>query len=307
MAKILITGSTGYLCKYVVDIILASTLHEIILTYRQQRGEYRENPRLTFHKANLLFPDTFDPIFEKYNPDYVIHLAAMARVKEGEANPIDAFNANFSATVHILNLCKDHQVKSCLLASSNLAQNAVSTVGISKLLMEQYILKTAENNPITVLYRVPNILDSKGAVTHIFRRLIKENQPITITHPDMSRSFIDGESAARETLYLLEHGENSGVYVSYNEPTKIIDLARQMMTKHQKDLPIKIVGIKPGEKLSEHVFSEDDVVKTAIPYLGKLKDYNFNDDITVNSILKLNNKPGIANDKGIQRLLSMLF
>lgn len=307
MATILITGSTGYLCRFVIKEILRSTEHNIIATYRSETGEYDYNPRIAFKKADLLLPQTFDYIFENYKPDYLIHLAAMARVKDGEENPVDSFNANFAATIHLLKLAEKHNLKANLIASSNLAQGAVSTVGISKLLIEQNVLKKENNSTKTVLYRVPNILDSNGAVTHIFRRLIKNNQSVTITHPDMSRSFIDGESAAREVIYLLKNGIDKGIYVSYKEPLKIIDLAKQMINVQGKELPIQIVGMKPGEKLTEHVFTENDVDKTDIPYLGKLSDYNFSNDLTVHSIGKLNSKPSIAADVGIQKLLTSLF
>ena len=307
MATILITGSTGYLCRFVVGEILKSTNHNIVATYRSDVGEYDNNPRLSFEKADLLEPHSFDRIFEDYKPDYLIHLAAMARVKDGENNPVNSFNANFTATYHLLGLADKYKLIASLIASSNLAQGAVSTVGISKLLTEQYTLKTKNINTKTILYRVPNILDSNGAVTHIFRRLIKNNQPITITHPDMSRSFITGENAAAEVLYLLKNGDNKGIYVSYKEPLKIINLAKQMMLEQGKDLPIQIIGMSPGEKLSEHVFTENDVEKTDIPYLGKLIDYNFNHNLTVNSIGKLNSKESIATDGKIQKLLASLF
>ena len=80
-----------------------------------------------------------------------------------------------------------------------------------------------------------------------------------------------------------------------------------MMESEGKDLPIEIIGIKPGEKLTEHTFNETNVIKTELPFLGKLKDYNFAPSLTVSAINKLNSNNEIAKNSKIQTLLNSLF
>lgn len=304
---ILITGSTSYIAKYVVDEILSSTNFNIVLTYRSSLGNYPDNNRITFEKADLLVVDEFENIFEKYKPDYFIHLAAMARVSDGETQPLMSINANFVASYRLIDLCSKFSVNSCLLMSSNLAQGAVSTVGISKFLMEQYVQKITKNQSKFICYRVPNVIDSNGAVTNIFRHQINNNLPITITHPDMSRLFITGTDVGKEILYLLINGKDKGIYVSYKEPTKIIDLASSMIRKSGKEIPINIIGMKPGEKLTEHSFSDNDVYQTDIQYLGLLRSYDYNPISVKEAIDKLNMKEEIRQNQKLQQSLASLF
>lgn len=304
---VLITGSTGYVCGFVIREILEFTNFNIVATYRNNKGDYPPNKRLVFEKADLLINDSFVYIFEKHNPDYLIHLAAMARVADGESQPVTSLNANLITPISLIKLCKKYNLESSIIASSNLAQNAVSTVGISKLLIEQYIQKINIDNPRFVCYRVPNVIDSNGAVTHIFRRQIANNKPITITHPDMSRMFITGPQAAKEILYLLFSGTNKGIFVSYKKPTKITELAKNMIADSGKKIDIEYIGIKPGEKLTEHSFSADDVIPTDIPFLGKLKETNFNKELVTNAIAKLFSKDEIKSSTETSDFLSSIF
>lgn len=304
---ILVTGSTSFIAKYLIEEILNSTNYKIVATYRSSIGDYKQNNRLTFEKVDLLYPDSFEEIFKKHKPKYMVHLAAMARVSDGEKYPLLSFRANFIATVKLVDLCSKYRVTSSLIVSSNLAQNAVSTVGISKLLVEQYAQKNVNTTSNIVCYRVPNVIDSKGAVTNVFRKQITEGKPITITHPDMSRLFITGPKAASEIIYLMKKGVNKGVYVSYKEPVKIIDLAKQMIKESGKKIPIKIIGMKPGEKLTEHSFNREDLLETDIQYLGMIRDYSYSTEIVDQAIVTLNNKEEIQSNTETQEILNTLF
>ena len=151
---------------------------------------------------------------------------------------------------------------------------------------------------------MPNVIDSNGSVTLIFKRQIENNQPITITHPEMSRMFISGEHAADLLLYLLIKGEHRGVYVSYDPPIKITELAKKMIAKSGKDIDIKYIGIKPGEKLTEKSFQFDDVIITEIPGLGKIKNYQYNKTKVANVIEKLNKKESVSKCEEIQSIFA---
>ncbi len=304
---VLITGSTSFIAKYLIKEILSTTDYNIVATYRKSTGDHKQNIRLKFEKADLLKPESFEKVYAKHKPVHMVHLAAMARVSDGESSPVLSFKANFIATVKLIDLCIKHNVQSSVIVSSNLAQNAVSTVGISKLLVEQYIQSKHDTNEKMICYRVPNVIDSKGAVTNIFRRQISEGRPITITHPDMSRLFITGPQSAREILYLLKNGKNKGVYVSYKEPVKILQMAKQMIDESGKDIPIEIIGMKPGEKLTEHSFSVEDLILSDLQFLGMVKDYNYRSDLVDQAIKDLNSKEEIRNNIDVQKFLNTLF
>ncbi len=299
---ILITGSTGFVCKYFVSKLLLYSDFNIVVTYINTTGSYEDNDRLTFEKADLLKPESFEAIFNNYKPNHIIHLAAMARLSEGEKHPVKATRTNFLATVFLAKLCMKYNVESFLFTSSNLAQNAISVVGICKLLVEQYFQKINSQTTKFISLRMPNVIDSNGTVTLIFKKQIENNQPITITHPDMSRMFVTGERAADFLYFLLNEGLNNGVYVSYDKPLKIVDLAKNMIEKSGKDIEIVYFGMKPGEKLSEKSFTSDQTIKTELPGLGMLKNYKFDKKITASAINFLNNWEEIRLDKDIQNI-----
>lgn len=285
---ILITGSTGYVCKFFVDKLLKETDFNIVVTYRDEKGNYQSNNRLFFEKADLIDSLSFENIFVSYQPKHVIHLAAMARVSDGENFPAKVIRANYIATVTLAELSLKYGVESMVFTSSNLAQDAVSVVGIDKLLTEQFFQKISSQTTKFISLRMPNVIDSNGAVTLIFKNQIENNRPITITHPDMSRMFVTGERAADFLLYLIVSGIDRGVYVSYDKPMKITDLADKMINESGKDIKIEYIGMKVGEKLSEKNFSINEVITTDLPGLGIIKDYKYNLSDIESAIGKLN-------------------
>lgn len=303
---ILITGSTSFVCRYLVNSLLLQTNFNIVLTYKDKKGSYEDNRRLFFEEADLLIPESFEQIFDQYQPRHVVHLAAMARVWEGEKYPNKVIKANVIASVVLAKLAIKYEAESMLFTSSNLAQDAVSVVGTCKQLTEQYFQQIESQKTRFISLRMPNVIDSNGSVTLIFKRQIENDQPITITHPDMSRLFVTGENSAKLLFYLINHGINKGVYVSYEKPVKITDLANNMIKASGKDIKIKYTGIKPGEKLSEKSFTSDEVIKTDIDGLGMIAGYKFDKGSIVHAINFLNKTKELRSDKDIQNIFAEL-
>ncbi|MFK5856365.1 MAG: polysaccharide biosynthesis protein [Bacteroidota bacterium] len=301
---ILITGSTGYVCTHLVSRLLASTKYNIVVTYRTNRGNYNNNDRLTFKKADLLESNSFDYIFANYQIKHVIHLAAMARVSDGENYPEKVIAANLVATINLAKLSVKYNIRSMIFTSSNLAQDAVSVVGLGKLLAEQYFQKIDSNFTRFISLRMPNVIDSNGSVTLIFSRLINENKSITITHPEMSRLFITGEQSAEVLNFLMGNGIDKAVCVSYDKPIKIIDLAQSMILASGKKLDTKFIGMKSGEKLTEKYFTKNEIIPANFPKLGMIKNYKCNINIVESAIESLNKKHGILSNALIQNIFS---
>ena len=303
---ILITGSTSFVCRYLVASLLSQTDFNIVLTYKDKKGSYEDNSRLFFEKYDLLKPESFDTIIAHYKPKHIVHLAAMARLWEGEKYPNKVIRANVIGSIVLAKLAIKYKAESMIFTSSNLAQDAVSVVGTGKLLLEQYFQKSDSQTTRLISLRMPNVIDSNGSVTLIFKRQIENDQPITVTHPDMSRMFVTGENSAKLLYYLINHGINKGVYVSYEKPLKITDLAENMIKASGKDIKIKYTGIKPGEKLSEKSFTSDEIIKTDIDGLGMIADYKFDKDRSIQAINFLNKTKEIRLDKDIQNIFAEL-
>ena len=120
--------------------------------------------------------------------------------------------------------------------------------------------------------RLPNISWTPGSVDHIFERLINENKPITITHPDMSRRFISGYEAAADIYYALKNGADRDIFVINKPPDKITELARQMIAKSGKSIDVLFIGMRPGEKLAEETYSDTEVSDISFNHLALLKE-----------------------------------
>jgi UDP-N-acetylglucosamine 4,6-dehydratase len=302
--KVLITGSSSFVGKFLINKILSTPDYKIIATYRNITGDYKPDNRLIFEQANLLSPTSFDSIFQKHKPDYVIHLAAMTRVKDGENRPDDTIIANYVSTQHIIDLAIKFNIKSMVVTSSNLAQDPVSVVGITKYLSEQYACSVESYKTKLVCLRMPNVIDSNDSVTNIFRNQISKNLPVTITHPDMSRMFVSGEHAAYLLFEIMNNPVNKAVYISYDDPIKIVDLAKNMIKDSGKNIEIEFIGIKSGEKIVERSFSKKQLIVSAIPGLGMLKDNTDNKNQIFRVIEKLNEREEVISSDYIQSIFA---
>ena len=158
-------------------------------------------------------------------------------------------------------MANKYNVERFLYVSSNLARNPEGVTGFSKYLTEVFI-KNNDFKTKVISIRLPNVIDSPGAVTLIFKRQIELNKPITITDKRMSRKFITPEQAAEQLIYALVHGENKDIYINNRPSTPIVALAKQMIKKSGKDIPIEYIGIRPGEKLQEEDYPQKTIRPT---------------------------------------------
>jgi FlaA1/EpsC-like NDP-sugar epimerase len=173
-----------------------------------------------------------------------------------------------------------------------MARNYRSVVGITKFLSEAYLQEINSKDTRISVVRLPNVSWTPGSVHLIFERLINEDRPITVTHPEMSRRFIGGTFAANIILHALESGTHKGTLVVTSPPVRITDLAQSMIAEAGKDLPIEIIGVRPGEKLVEEGYDADEVSHTDMFGLSLLKEEaNWEKDIG-RAFDMLRSKPG---------------
>jgi len=222
-------------------------------------------------------------IFNLYKPDIVFHAAAYKHVPMMEKHALEAMENNFLGTRKMIDAAARHNCERFIFVSTDKAVNPTSIMGLSKQFGEKAI-KLAANQSYNTKYmavRFGNVLGSNGSVIPKFKQQIKNGEPITVTHEDITRYFMTIQEAVYLVTQATAIGNGGEIFVlDMGEPVRILDLARSMVKlagfKPGDDIPITITGLRPGEKLYEELFNEDEVVdKTIHPQINlAFSDFN---------------------------------
>ena len=213
--------------------------------------------------------DAMNNVFKKYRPEVVYHAAAYKHVPLMEENPSQAIFVNVLGTKNLADLACEYDVDSFVMVSTDKAVNPSNVMGASKRIAEKYV-QALHNNMIKlqgtcstkfITTRFGNVLGSNGSVVPLFTKQIENGGPITLTHPDIIRYFMTIPEACQLVLEAGSMGKGGEIYIfDMGKPVKIIDLAKKMIRLAgfvpDKDIEIKIVGLRPGEKLYEELLND---------------------------------------------------
>ena len=280
---VLVTGAGGSigseLCRQIARarparlVLLENgetALFEIERELLDERGFSAAIPVL----ANVCNRAKLRQVFERYRPAVVFHAAAYKHVPLMEANPLESVRNNALATKAIADVAAEFGAERFVLVSTDKAVNPKTVMGQSKALCEWIVEAYGARADVAtrfVAVRFGNVLGSSGSVIPIFRRQIAKGGPLTVTHPDMTRYFMTIPEAASLVVQAGAIGGEGEIFVlDMGEPVRILDLARNMIRlsgkEPDRDVPIEFVGARPGEKLNEELWGEDEEVRpTAHP------------------------------------------
>jgi len=275
---VMITGGAGSIGSEIVRqlmnfnpykiIILdqaESPLHSLNLEISAASSTIRIRPVL----ADIRDYTALETVFEKYKPDFVYHAAAYKHVPLMEENPAQAIFTNVVGTKNLADLSKKYLVEKFVMISTDKAVNPSSVMGASKRIAEKYVQSlnyhlidsNKSNATKFITTRFGNVLGSNGSIVPLFTKQIQEGGPITITHPEIIRYFMTIPEACQLVLEAGAMGNGGEIYIfDMGEPVKIIDLAKKMIRLAgfipDKDIYIKIIGLRPGEKLFEELLND---------------------------------------------------
>ena len=239
-------------------------------------------------------------VFEMYRPHIVYHAAAYKHVPMVEKNPYEGVKTNVLGTKNVAEFAGEFSSTNFVLISTDKAVNPTNIMGATKRVAEIAVQLVGKKNPKTKysIVRFGNVLGSSGSVIPLFKKQIEEGGPITLTHESIERYFMSIPEATRLVIQASEIGNGGEIFVlDMGSPVKIIDLARKMITlsgmKEGRDIKIKIVGLRPGEKLYEELLADkEETVTTSIPRvrIAKVRDSAETNKQLIEQLMALNQK-----------------
>lgn len=200
-------------------------------------------------------------IMERLKADVIFHCAAYKHVPLMEANPVAVIRNNVFGTRNLLEAAYSHPGCRIVLVSTDKVVTPTSVYGASKKIAEQLVLSDPSGRHITV--RFGNVLGSRGSILPLFRRQIESGGPVTLTHPDATRFFMTIPEAVSLVLKAGGVGHGGTLYLlDMGDPVRIRDVAEQMIRFYgfepERDIEIRIIGLRPGEKLQEALWDEQE-------------------------------------------------
>ncbi len=278
--RVLVTGAGGSIGSEVCRQVAGFDPSMLVLldhdeTHLHDTMSLLEGP---CHQALVDINDreTLFRVFERYQPDMVLHAAAHKHVPVLEDHPVEAARTNVFGTVNVIDACVATGVSRFLLISSDKAVMPSSVMGATKRVAEQVILRRSPVNGAYCAVRFGNVLGSRGSVIPTFARQIESGGPVTVTDPRMTRFFMSVKEAVQLVLQasLLSKGRDIFM-LEMGAPVPIIDLAQRMIQlsggRVDVDIPIKIIGMRPGEKLKEDLRElDEEVLDTEHPSIARL-------------------------------------
>lgn len=269
--KVLVTGAGGSIgseicrqcVKYGSRSILALDHSEINLyNLTEELGEKVEP--LMF---SVLNKKALEDVMSSYKIDIFIHAAAYKHVHLVETNINEAIENNIIGTKNCIDLADKYGVKKFILISTDKAVRPTSVMGATKRICELYAANKKTKEMEIVSVRFGNVLGSSGSVIPKFKAQIKEDKPITVTHPEVNRYFMLISEACELVLQSAAMGKGGEIFIlDMGEPIKIVDLAKKMIELSGKqDIKIQFTGLRAGEKLYEELLISKDDLKTKYP------------------------------------------
>ncbi len=269
---IMVTGAAGsigselarQLCEYRPARLICVDQNETGIFYLQRELTAKGAQSATYVVGNIGDSDRMRKLCCTYGVNVIFHAAAYKHVPVMEANVQEAVNNNVFSLLRLLTVAEQSGCDTFLMISSDKAVNPTSIMGCTKRIGELILSSWPSNGMRCVSVRFGNVLGSSGSVVPIFQELLRQNRPLTITHPDIERFFMTIPEAVGLVLQASAIGQHGDILVlDMGEPVRILDLAHTLIRlsgKRPEDVMIHFTGLRQGEKLYEELFYDSEQV-----------------------------------------------
>jgi len=281
---VMVTGAAGSigseLCRQILQYRPATLMcldqNETGIFYLQLELSKQEcRSQLVFCVTNVGDRDRMSNLVAEHKPQIIFHAAAYKHVPMMETNIYEAVKNNVFALLHLLEIAEHNGCPSFVLISSDKAVNPTNVMGVTKRLGELIISCRRTSRMRCVSVRFGNVLGSNGSVVPVFQKQIRDNQELTITHPDIVRYFMTTREAVSLVLQgfaIGNHGDT--LLLDMGEPVRITDLAKTLIRlsgKSEQEVGIRFTGLRDGEKLFEELsYSNEKIQPTSFPKISRV-------------------------------------
>ncbi len=265
----MITGGTGSFGNAVLKKFLHEDVQEIRIFSRDEKKQ--EDMRIKFNSSKIKFylgdVRDYSSIYKAMKDvDYVFSAAALKQVPSCEFYPLEAIKTNVIGSEHVMKAAIEQRVKRVVMLSTDKAVYPINAMGMSKAMMEKVMVANSrmvtKDETTLCATRYGNVMASRGSVIPLFVNQIKQNLPITITDPDMTRFLMSLDDSVDLVLHAFNHAEPGDIFVQKAPASTVHDLALALLDIfNKKNHPIITIGTRHGEKLYETLVSREEISK----------------------------------------------
>lgn len=262
---LLITGGTGSFGRAVLESLLNRGFKEFRIFSRdelkqeQMRVEFN-NARVKFHIGDVRSRESVDAAME--GVDYVFHAAALKQVPSCDFFPMQAVLTNVVGSNNVIESAIAHGASRVICLSTDKAVYPVNAMGMTKGLMEKLVQARARSNSgrtVVASVRYGNVMYSRGSVIPLFIEQIRAKQPITVTEPSMTRFLLALPDAVKLVMHAFEHVLPGDIFIKKAPACSIKDLVTALKQLFRSRVPVRIIGVRHGEKIFETLATREEV------------------------------------------------
>jgi len=274
-STVLVTGAGGSIGSALTKAVLEYAPQLLILIDQGEQNLYQIETDLRMNRVcvpivsvlgDICDEELISEILDRYHPNVIYHAAAFKHVPLMERNPIAAIQNNALGSNVLARAARKHRVEMLTMVSTDKAVSPRSIMGASKRIAELALVRWACDETRMSSLRLGNVYGTGGSVVKTFVQQILAGGPVTVTHAEATRYFLTLPEAVDLIVLASELPGNANILIpDLGEPVKILDLASRMINEAgfdvEKEIPITFTGLRPGDKLTEHLVSPRESVE----------------------------------------------